>query len=145
MRKSKPHGTALAWLCKLSLGYGYFFAATFGSRGYSRLIHGRSDTLREDAMIAATARVHELTIATSNDCDFKMFSVPLFNPFREQGSCFFRTARTLCQVLLFAQSCAFARADSLERFSNIAAIFRTSASNAECSARGYGRVELNPE
>ncbi len=34
---------------------------------YSRLIHVRSDTLREDAMIAATARVHGLTIATRNE------------------------------------------------------------------------------
>ena len=51
-------------------------------REYARLIHGRSVTLREDAMIAATARVHGLTIATRNERDFKEFSVPLFNPFR---------------------------------------------------------------
>ena len=51
-------------------------------REYSRLIRGRSDTLREDAMIAATARVHGLTIATRNERDFNAFSVPLFNPFR---------------------------------------------------------------
>jgi toxin FitB len=51
-------------------------------REYSRLMHGRSDTLREDAIIAATARVHGLTIATRNERAFKTFSVPLFNPFR---------------------------------------------------------------
>lgn len=51
-------------------------------REYARLIHGRSVTLREDAMIAATSRVHGLTIATRNERDFKSFSVPLFNPFR---------------------------------------------------------------
>jgi len=51
-------------------------------REYSRLIRGRSDTLREDAMIAATAGLHGLTIATRNERDFKTFSVPLVNPFR---------------------------------------------------------------
>ena len=50
-------------------------------REYARLIHGRSVTLREDAMIAATARVHGLTIATRNERDFKSFAVPVFNPF----------------------------------------------------------------
>ena len=30
MRKSKPHGAALAWLRNLSLGHGYFSAVTFG-------------------------------------------------------------------------------------------------------------------
>ena len=34
-------------------------------------------------MIAAAARVHGLTIATRNERDFKTFSVPLFNPFRQ--------------------------------------------------------------
>ena len=51
-------------------------------REYSRLIHGRSDTLRQDAMIAATARVNGMTIATRNERDFKLFAVPLLNPFR---------------------------------------------------------------
>jgi predicted nucleic acid-binding protein len=52
-------------------------------REWARLMHGKSDSLYEDAMIAATARVHGLTIATRNERDFKMFSVPLFNPFRQ--------------------------------------------------------------
>jgi predicted nucleic acid-binding protein len=32
-------------------------------------------------MIAATAIVHNLTIATRNLRDFEQFGVPLFNPF----------------------------------------------------------------
>jgi predicted nucleic acid-binding protein len=51
-------------------------------REYARLIHGRSDVLHQDAMIAATARVHGMTVATRNERDFRWFSVPVFNPFQ---------------------------------------------------------------
>lgn len=51
-------------------------------REWARLVHRVSDTLREDAMIAATARVHGLTVATRNEADFKSLAVPVFNPFR---------------------------------------------------------------
>jgi hypothetical protein len=36
----------------------------------------------EDAMIAATALVHKLTVVTRNVADFKRFGVPMWNPFR---------------------------------------------------------------
>jgi toxin FitB len=36
----------------------------------------------EDAMIAATAKVHRLTVVTRNVSDFKAFGVPLLNPFK---------------------------------------------------------------
>jgi predicted nucleic acid-binding protein len=49
---------------------------------YARLIHGRSPLLSEDAMVAATARVHGLTVATRNERDFAHFIVPVFNPFK---------------------------------------------------------------
>ena len=55
-------------------------AASF--REYARLIHGHSAILSEDAMIAASARVHGLTVATRNERDFAHFSVPVFNPFK---------------------------------------------------------------
>lgn len=51
-------------------------------REYARLIHRRSDTLGEDAMIAATARVHGLTVATRNERDFAHFDVAVLNPFK---------------------------------------------------------------
>jgi predicted nucleic acid-binding protein len=51
-------------------------------RQYARLIHLRSDTLGEDAMIAATARVHGLTVATRNERDFAHFDVAVLNPFK---------------------------------------------------------------
>ena len=55
-------------------------AAAF--RTWARLMHRRSNTLYEDAMIAATAKVHGLTVVTRNVADFKAFGVPLLNPFK---------------------------------------------------------------
>jgi predicted nucleic acid-binding protein len=54
-------------------------AAAF--REWARLMHRQSDTLHEDAMIAATARVHQLTVVTHNVADFKPFKVAVLNPF----------------------------------------------------------------
>ena len=54
-------------------------AATF--RVWAQLMHRRSDTVYEDAMIAATAKVKGLTVVTRNVADFKPFGVPLLNPF----------------------------------------------------------------
>lgn len=50
-------------------------------RWWARLMHRRSDTLYEDAMIAATAKVHQLTVVTRNVGDFAHFDVALLNPF----------------------------------------------------------------
>lgn len=41
----------------------------------------KSDTLHEDAMIAATARVHQFTVVTRNVANFKPFKVEVLNPF----------------------------------------------------------------
>ena len=51
-------------------------------REYARLTQRRSDTLGEDAMIAATARVHGLTVSTRNERDFAHFDVAVLNPFK---------------------------------------------------------------
>lgn len=55
-------------------------AATF--RVWARLMHRKSDTLYEDAMIAATATVHNLTVVTRNVGDFAHFDVKVLNPFK---------------------------------------------------------------
>lgn len=54
-------------------------AATF--RAWAKLMHRKSDTLYEDAMIAATAKVHGLTVATRNVSDFNALGLEVFNPF----------------------------------------------------------------
>jgi predicted nucleic acid-binding protein len=53
-------------------------AATF--RIWAKLMHRRSDTLIEDAMIAATALLHGLQVVTRNVGDFKGFGVRARNP-----------------------------------------------------------------
>jgi predicted nucleic acid-binding protein len=50
-------------------------------RRWARLMHRRSDDLIEDAMIAATAMVHNMTVVTRNLRDFEQFAVPTLNPF----------------------------------------------------------------
>lgn len=54
-------------------------APTF--RVWAQWMHHQSDALFEDAMIAATAQVHQLTVVTRNTRDFAAFKVPLLDPF----------------------------------------------------------------
>ncbi len=51
-------------------------------REWARLIHGKSIDLNADAMIAATARITGLVVATRNVKDFDLFHVETFNPFK---------------------------------------------------------------
>lgn len=51
-------------------------------REWGRLIHRKPDQVLEDALIAATARVHNLTVATRDEADFRHFDVDVFNPFK---------------------------------------------------------------
>lgn len=53
---------------------------------YASLVHGYADTLAEDAMIAATAHIHGLTVATRNERDFAHFPVAMFNPFKQRSA-----------------------------------------------------------
>jgi len=54
-------------------------------RCWAQLMHRQSNTLYEDAMIAAIAKVHQLTVVTRNVADFSGFGVPLFDPFTTDG------------------------------------------------------------
>jgi predicted nucleic acid-binding protein len=50
-------------------------------RCWARLMHHKSADLIRDAMIAATAQVHHLTVVTRNVRDFQTFGTPTLNPF----------------------------------------------------------------
>jgi toxin FitB len=51
-------------------------------REWARLMERKSDALFADAMIAATARVHTLVVATRNERDFAQLDVRILNPFK---------------------------------------------------------------
>ena len=69
------------WLAQLSETFNVVSMDAAAFREWARLMHRASDTLYEDAMIAATARVHKLTVVTRNVADFKQFGVDVHNPF----------------------------------------------------------------
>jgi toxin FitB len=50
-------------------------------RTWAQLMHRRSDDLLVDGLIAATARVHHLTVVTRNVRDFAPFGIETLNPF----------------------------------------------------------------
>ena len=53
-------------------------------REWARLMHRRSESLVEDAFIAATARVHRFVVVTRSVRDFKTFGVETLNPFDQK-------------------------------------------------------------
>lgn len=70
-----------AWADLVAAAYNVLPVDGVTFRTWARLMHRKSDTLYEDAMIAATARVQKLTIVTRNVGDFAHFEVSVLNPF----------------------------------------------------------------
>ncbi len=69
------------WLNLVALTYNVLPMDSEVFRSWARLMHRTSETLYEDAMIAATAQVNKLTVVTRNVADFQSFGVNLLNPF----------------------------------------------------------------
>ena len=70
------------WLDRIVASYDALPMDAATLREGARLRHRKSDMLIEDAMIAATARVHRLTVVTRNVKQFRDFDVVLVNPFK---------------------------------------------------------------
>ena len=69
------------WLDLVASSYNVLPMTADIFRTWAKLMHRTSDTLYEDAMIAATAKRHNLIVATRNIADFKGIEVKLLNPF----------------------------------------------------------------
>ncbi len=70
------------WLDQVGSSYQVLGMDVGCFREWGRLMHQRPDHLLEDGMIAATARIHGLTVATRNERDFIQLGVSSLNPFR---------------------------------------------------------------
>jgi predicted nucleic acid-binding protein len=70
------------WLERVAASYNVLPMDAAAFRAWAQLMHRRSDTVYEDAMIAATAQILGLTVVTRNIADFKAFGVALLNPFK---------------------------------------------------------------
>ena len=69
------------WLDAVATTYNILTLNGAAFRTWAKLMHKKSDTLYEDAMIAAIAKVNNLVVVTRNITDFESFDVPLLNPF----------------------------------------------------------------
>jgi len=70
------------WADQLAEAYNLLPMDAAAFRMWAKLMHRQSNAVYEDAMIAASALVHKLTVVTRNVRDFERFQVPLFNPFK---------------------------------------------------------------
>ncbi len=70
-----------AWAGQVADSYNVLAMDAACFRRWAKLMHRQSSTVYEDAMIAATALVHHLTVVTRNVRDFSRFEVPVLNPF----------------------------------------------------------------
>ncbi len=70
-----------AWLELVAGSYNVLPMDAAVFRAWARLMHRQSNTLYEDATIAATAKVHRLTVVTRNVADFHALGFEVFNPF----------------------------------------------------------------
>jgi len=74
-------GELEAWAGQVADSYNVLAMDAACFRRWAKLMHRQSSTVYEDAMIAATALVHDLTVVTRNVRDFSRFDVPVLNPF----------------------------------------------------------------
>ena len=69
------------WLEQVLASYSVLGLDAAVFREWARLMHRRSDTLIQDALIAAVAVVNRLTVITRNVADFHELGVAIIDPF----------------------------------------------------------------
>lgn len=87
IERTRHHDSAKAtqlevWLSELPAVYQCLPMDIACFREWGRIMHSKQGHLIEDAMIAATARVHHLIVATRNERDFEQLDVRIINPFK---------------------------------------------------------------
>jgi toxin FitB len=70
-----------AWVDLVAGAYNVLPMNARAFRTWAKMMHRKSNTLYEDAMIAATAQVYDLKVVTRNVADFKALGIEVFNPF----------------------------------------------------------------
>ena len=90
-RRTPPQGSALRlWLTGVRAAFaGHVLPFTDHAATICASLHVPNPRSERDAMIAATARVLRLIVATRNVRDFEPFKVEVFNPFnylRKEGN-----------------------------------------------------------
>ena len=70
------------WLEQVAQTFNILAMDARAFRAWAKLMHRQSDEIIEDAMIAATAAVHDLTVVTRNVRDFKKPERPHLQPLR---------------------------------------------------------------
>lgn len=75
-----------AWLDQIIEAYPILALDGVIFREWGRLMHRQSAALSQDAMIAAVARIHGLTVVTRNVRDFEQFEVKMLDPFAAPAS-----------------------------------------------------------
>ena len=73
------------WLGRVLDTYQVLAVDASAFREWARLMHRRSDTLIQDAMIASVAVVHRLIVVTRNTRDFEELGIPTLDPFAQRG------------------------------------------------------------
>ena len=71
-----------SWLNQIAESYQVLAMDGRCFREWGRLMRTKPDRLLEDGMIAATARIHGLIVATRNERDFRELEVRVINPFK---------------------------------------------------------------
>ena len=81
MQDADKAATIERWSDKVADTYNVLPMTAEIFRLWAKLMHKQSDTVNEDAMIAATAIVCKLIVVTRNVNDFERFGVKIINPF----------------------------------------------------------------